>query len=100
MACKHEEDMEYFAMVRGENVRMVPNKKPAEKVISEARISIREAAELMCVTQQFLRIGLQRGIFPWGYALQLRSKRYTYFISRQKFCEAIGINENAGGNDA
>ena len=94
MACKCEDEMEYFAMVRGENVRMVPNKKPAKKAISEARISIREAAELMGVTQQFIRIGLQRGIFSWGYAIQLRSKRYTYFISRQKFCEAIGIKEN------
>jgi DNA-binding transcriptional regulator GbsR (MarR family) len=55
------------------------------------KMTIDEAAELMGVSKQFVRVGLQKGIFPWGYAVQVSSKRYTYFISRQKFCETEGI---------
>lgn len=31
------------------------------------RISVSEVAELMNVSEQFIRIGLQKGIFPFGY---------------------------------
>lgn len=33
------------------------------------RISVSEVAELMNVSEQFIRIGLQKGIFPFGYVL-------------------------------
>ena len=55
------------------------------------KMTIGEAAELMGVSKQFVRVGLQKGIFPWGYAVQVSSERYTYFISRQKFYETEGI---------
>lgn len=35
------------------------------------RISVSEVAELMNVSEQFIRIGLQKGIFPFGYKKQL-----------------------------
>lgn len=54
-------------------------------------ITIAEASELMGVSRQFVRVGLQKGIFPFGYAVQVSSDRYTYFISRQKFSEYTGI---------
>ena len=57
---------------------------------TEAKISVAEAAERMGVSRQFVRVGLQKGIFPWGYAVQISAGRYTYFISRQKFFEFIG----------
>jgi hypothetical protein len=44
----------------------------------------------MNVSEQFVRIGLQRGIFPWGYAVKM-SSRWTYFISPEKFTEHTGI---------
>jgi hypothetical protein len=44
----------------------------------------------MNVSEQFIRIGLQKGIFPWGYALKMSSK-WTYFISSAKFTEHTGI---------
>ena len=56
------------------------------------KLTIEEAANLMGVSRQFIRVGLQRGIFTWGYAVQISKNRYTYFISRQKFSEATGIN--------
>lgn len=55
------------------------------------KITIAEAAELMDVSQQFVRVGLQQGVLPFGYAVKISSGRYTYFISRQKFAEYTGI---------
>lgn len=55
------------------------------------KLTIEEAANLMGVSRQFIRVGLQRGVFTWGYAVQISKNRYTYFISRQKFSEATGI---------
>ena len=46
----------------------------------------------MGVSPQYVRVGLQRGILTFGYAVQVASKRYTYFISRQKCSEATGIS--------
>ena len=60
-------------------------------------LTIAEVSKLMGVSRQFVRIGLQKGIFPWGYAVQVTAKRYTYFISRHKFSECTGIT--VGGND-
>ena len=54
-------------------------------------ITIAEAARLMGVSQQFVRVGLQKGILPFGYAVQVSADRYTYFISKQKFIEHTGI---------
>ena len=36
-------------------------------MIMKNRISVSEVAELMNVSEQFIRIGLQKGIFPFGY---------------------------------
>ncbi len=58
---------------------------------NENKLTPAEAAELMGVSAQFVRVGLQQGLFTWGYAGRISAKRYTYFISRQKFCEATGI---------
>ena len=52
---------------------------------------VEEAARLMGVSAQYIRVGLQRGILPFGCAVQVSSQRYTYFISRQKFAEFTGI---------
>ena len=54
------------------------------------RLSIGEAAELMQVSQQFIRVGLQTGILPFGYAVKTSSK-WTYYISPAKFTEYTGI---------
>lgn len=54
------------------------------------RLTVKEAAELMGATQQFVRVGIAQGIFPWGYAVKTSSK-WTYFISAPKFEEYTGI---------
>lgn len=60
-----------------------------EKAMSEARILVEEAAKLMGVSPQFIRVGLQKGIFPWGYAVRITGKRYTYFINRAEFMKKL-----------
>lgn len=54
------------------------------------RMSIEHCAKLMNVSEQFIRIGLQKGMLPFGYAVKM-SSQYTYFISPQKFEEHTGI---------
>lgn len=48
------------------------------------KISVAKAAQEMGVGQQFIRIGLQKGILEFGYAVKM-STRYTYHISPEKF---------------
>lgn len=52
-------------------------------------MTVKECAELLNKSQQFVRIGLQRGILPFGYAIKM-SSRYTYHISEKKVYEYIG----------
>lgn len=54
------------------------------------RLSVSQCASLMNVSDQFIRIGLQKGAFPWGYAVKM-STQWTYYISPQKFTEHTGI---------
>lgn len=61
--------------------------------MNKNNMTVTEAAELMGVSPQFIRMGLQKGVLPFGYAVKVSSNRYTYFISRQKFIENTGITE-------
>ncbi len=60
--------------------------------MAENRLTIKEAAKLLGTSEQFVRIALQQGIFPWGCAVKMSGQRYTYFISKYKFTEATGIS--------
>lgn len=46
--------------------------------MKNTKISIKEAAALMGVSEQYIRIGLQRGILPIGCAMKMTGNRYTY----------------------
>lgn len=52
------------------------------------RVTVAEAAEKLGVSQQFIRIGLQRKVLPFGIAVKM-SNRYTYHISRKLLEEYI-----------
>lgn len=67
---------------------------------NEATMTVQEASALMGKSQSFIRIGLQRNILPFGYAVKTGKDRYSYFISREKFTQATGIKcEGAKEND-
>lgn len=57
------------------------------------QLTVKETAELLQKSQQFVRIGLQRGILPFGYALQINGNKYTYHISKNKVYEYLGMKE-------
>ena len=59
--------------------------------MAENRLSTKVAAELMNVGEQFIRVGLQQGKLPFGYAVRMSEKRWTYYISPTKFTEVTGI---------
>lgn len=54
-------------------------------------ISIKEAAQLMNKSEQFVRIGLQQNIFPFGVAIKQTGNKYSYYVSAPKFEEYTGI---------
>lgn len=55
-------------------------------------LSVEVAARYMAVNPQFIRVGLQQGILPFGSAVRINGNRYTYYISPVKFCEFTGAN--------
>lgn len=52
-------------------------------------MKVEDCAKLLGKSQQFVRIGLQRGILPFGYAIKM-SSRWTYHISEAKVYEYLG----------
>lgn len=55
------------------------------------RMKTKEAAALLGLSDQTVRVGLQQGVFPWGYAIKTGQSRWTYFISAEKFAQTEGI---------
>lgn len=53
------------------------------------KIKVKDAAAMLGVTEQFIRIGLQRGQLPIGAAVKFKS-RWAYHISPAKLREYIG----------
>lgn len=58
-------------------------------MIEAKKITIKEASSLMNKSQQFIRVGLQKGLLPFGTAVKL-SSRWSYYISPKLFYEYIG----------
>ena len=54
------------------------------------RLTVSKAAKLMNKSEQFVRIGLQRNLLPFGVAVKT-SNKFTYYISSKKFSEYTGI---------
>lgn len=55
------------------------------------RIKITEVAEILHVSDQFVRIGMQRGALPIGSAVKMSSK-WTYHISKKLLAEYSGVD--------
>lgn len=62
---------------------------------NEKNLTIEEAARQMGVTPQFVRVGIQQGILPFGAAIRITGKRYSYYISPARFAEYIGTGKGA-----
>ena len=53
------------------------------------RITVKEAAKQLGVSEQFVRLGLQRNELPIGAAVKM-SSRWTYHISETRLMEYVG----------
>lgn len=53
---------------------------------------VKEVAELLGVTEQTVRVGLQQGVFPFGAAFKTAENRkhYTYVLYPEKVKEYAG----------
>lgn len=49
----------------------------------------------MGISAQTVREGLKRGVFDFGYAVQMPSGRHVYYISPEKFNEKTGAGGDA-----
>ena len=56
-----------------------------------SNLPIAVAAKLMNKSKQFVRVGLQQGKLPFGYAVKVGGNKFTYYISPKKFTEYTGI---------
>lgn len=59
----------------------------------KANITVSEAAKILGKSEQFVRIGMQRGLLPIGTAIKM-SSIWTYHISPKKFEEYTGVSLN------
>ena len=57
------------------------------------KISVKEAARCMGKSDQFVRIGLQRGFLPFGRAVPGTGTCWNYYINPGKFKEFVGAEQ-------
>ncbi len=55
------------------------------------KLSVKEAAARLGKSQQYIRIGLQRKLLPFGTAVKMSSK-WTYHVSPKLLDEYVGKN--------
>lgn len=56
-------------------------------------MKVSECARLLDKSPQFVRMGLQLGILPFGYAIKMSSK-WSYHISESKVYEYLGMEKD------
>ena len=55
-------------------------------------LSIKEVAKLLGKSEMFVRIGIQRGLLPFGVAVKMPERsRYSYHISPEAVYEYLRI---------
>ena len=54
-------------------------------------VPVKQAAMLLGKSEQFVRVSIQRGIAPFGFAVKMTGDKYSYHISPKKFFEYAGV---------
>lgn len=57
------------------------------------RLTTKQAAKLMGVGSEIIRINLQNGKLPFGHAMIGKGVRYTYSINTKQFMKYVGVTE-------
>lgn len=62
---------------------------------NKKNLTIKETAKLLGKSEMFVRIGIQRGILPFGTAILLPGrKKYSYHIPKASVYEYLGLENN------
>ena len=64
-----------------------------EHKVSVKKITTADAARCLGKSKQFVRIGLQRGLLPFGNAVPGVGGSYNYYINPAKFREYVGAEQ-------
>ena len=56
---------------------------------------VEEAAKLLEMSPQTLRLALQQQLFDFGVAIKTSPKRYTYYINKGRLEKYLGGTKNA-----
>lgn len=58
-------------------------------------LTIKEVANALGMAEQGVRVQLQRGLLPFGYAIKsVSGNEYRYIIPRKKFEEYMGVHND------
>lgn len=88
-----EEVQEEIAIALGLGADYFKAEEPKEIKLKEAvengipTLSLVEVSKLMRKHVHTISLGLQQGVFPWGYAIQTSENRWSYFINAKRFAE-------------
>ena len=60
------------------------------------KITVETAAKILDKSPQFIRIGLQRKLLPFGFAVRIDERRprsrLQYFINPKDFADYVGVS--------
>lgn len=65
--------------------------KPSKCEDGIQTLTVHEVAKLMHKHTNTIALGLQQGVFPWGYAIHTSEHRWSYFINAKRFAEIEGV---------
>ena len=63
------------------------------------KVTVQEAARMLGISEQYLRIALRQEKFCFGTAVKLSERRWTYYINRNKLLEYLGGESNGRSLD-
>lgn len=84
------ERIKILAQATGVTFDFLMNDNNAVETLFINKISVKEAARCMRKSDQFIRVGLQRGIFPFGVAVPGIGRCWNYYINPVKFRDYVG----------
>lgn len=76
--------------LKGYDVQVSNDIEPT--IDTDGKITIKQAARRLCKSEQFIRVGLQRGILLFGSAVPGTGKRFNYYINPAMFNRYIHEN--------
>lgn len=56
----------------------------------DKKLKPKDVADALGISVQAVRVGLQKGVFPFGWAIKTSESKYTYAISPKLFAEYLG----------